>query len=146
MFATNQLESILAITLIIVVIFVMAFAGMALSSVVNDLAVKPMERMLATVRNIAKTIFKYSADVKEDDEEERDDDSEFEEDVEQASEMQLLEKVVQKLTALAELSTKKQPDFDKDNMGAEDLGILNMMGGGESGQGDAAVHVRNSHR
>merc|ERR1719502_1129825 len=102
MFATNQLESALGMVLIIVVVFVMAFAGLALSNVVNDLAVKPMERMLGTVRNIAKTVFKFSAEQAEEEKEEDDLDE-----IEEATEMQLLEKVVNKLATLAEISTKK---------------------------------------
>jgi len=127
MFNMNALESALGMVLILVVVFVMAFAGMALSNVVNDLAVKPMERMLVTVRSIAKTVFKFSAEQAE--EEDSDDDLD---EIEDTTEMQLLEKVVNKLATLAEISTKKQPDFDKDNMGAEDLGVLNMMGGQET--------------
>jgi cAMP-specific phosphodiesterase 4 len=140
MFAMNQLESALGMVLIIVVVFVMGFAGLALSNVVNDLAVKPMERMLGTVRNIAKTVFKFTAEQAE---EEENDDGDLDE-VEEATEMVLLEKVVNKLATLAEISTKKQPDFDKDNMGAEDLGVLNMMGGQET-QDTTGDTLRKSH-
>jgi cyclophilin family peptidyl-prolyl cis-trans isomerase len=136
MSAPIELEAGLSMLLILFVICVMAFAGMALSNVVDDLAVKPMERMLSTVRTIAKTIFKMGP---VDEEQANDDEDEELDGLEQATEMQLLEKVVSKLTSLAELSTKKQPEFDKENMGAEDLGVLHMMGGQETEASDVGI-------
>eukprot|EP00435_Cladocopium_sp_Y103_P055610 s455_g18.t1 len=107
------------------------FCGLALSSVVTDLAVRPLERMLGTVRKIASTVFKFSAEVaaEQNDEEVTDIDS--------SNEMKLLEKVVQKLAIIADLQTARAvPDETEEtcnspnaDMRDEDLGILSMMHG-----------------
>eukprot|EP00747_Dinoflagellata_sp_TGD_P108589 gnl/TRDRNA2_/TRDRNA2_170462_c1_seq3.p1 gnl/TRDRNA2_/TRDRNA2_170462_c1~~gnl/TRDRNA2_/TRDRNA2_170462_c1_seq3.p1 ORF type:complete len:707 (-),score=157.45 gnl/TRDRNA2_/TRDRNA2_170462_c1_seq3:439-2373(-) len=103
------------------VIFIMVFSGLTLSSVVTELAVRPLERMLTTVREIATTVFKFSHEVAEDDEEEI-------EDIDSASEMKLLEKVVNKLATIASLTAAKQVENIED-MQEEDIGVLNMMQG-----------------
>jgi len=120
-----QIESVLAIINILFIMFIMVFSGMALSSVVTAIAVAPLERLLATVRQIASTVFKLKASGDDDD------DSEEEEgyDIDSSSEMKLLEKVVQKLATIAELQMGGDPQLDHENMEEEDIGILNMMQG-----------------
>merc|ERR1719272_2675505 len=102
-----KFESVFSILNVFFITFAMVGSGLALSNVVTDLAVKPLERMLMTVRQIASTVFKFSKDVEE--EEDMDDEEEVY-DVEGTSEMELLEKVVQKLAVVAELQTKNNMD------------------------------------
>merc|ERR1719453_2937466 len=77
-----------------------------------------------TVRQIASTVFKFSQEF----ESEGQDDEEEVYDVDGTSEMELLERVVQKLAVVAELQTKHDMDQNED-MRHEDLGILSMMHG-----------------
>jgi hypothetical protein len=117
-----QLEAGLSIATILFIIFIMVFSGLALSSVVNELAVRPLERMLSTVREIATTVFKFSAEA------DIDDDMGDDTDLENANEMKLLERVVHKLSTIAELQTRHEIEQTED-MGEEDIGILSMMRG-----------------
>jgi hypothetical protein len=142
-------ESGFAILNIFFIVIAMVGSGLALSSVVTELAVRPLERMLTTVRQIASTVFKFSKEV-EDDEEDMDDDDEEMCDVEGTSEMELLEKVVAKLAVVAQLQTKNNTDHIED-MGDEDIGILSMMQGqnvalsntqGRSGNGSQGHQAR----
>jgi hypothetical protein len=120
----QQLDKGLAIVMIWFIIGIMIFSGLALSNVVTELAVRPLERMLKTVREIAETVFNMqkSAAV----EEEQEDDNE-EIDINSSSEMKLLEKVVQKLAIIADLQADKPRDVA--DMGEEELGILSLMQG-----------------
>jgi hypothetical protein len=117
-----RFEAGLAILNILFIVVAMLGSGLALSSVVMDLAVRPLERMLLTVRQIASTVFKFSKEV----EEEEEDEQELYD--EGTSEMELLEKVVAKLAVVAELQTQKNMDRTED-MGDEDIGILSMIQG-----------------
>jgi hypothetical protein len=108
------------------ILTVMIFSGLALSSVVTDLAVRPLERMLTTVRHIASTVFKFS----EDSLGEQADPTE----IEGTGEMILLEKVVDRLTTIAALHRKHntgthREQMDKEGMQQEDLGVITMMDG-----------------
>jgi cAMP-specific phosphodiesterase 4 len=124
MHAPNQLESGLAMCTICFIVFVMVFSGLALSSVVMQLAVRPLERMLDTVRQIATTVFKFSAQTMEDE-----DEHEEMADIDSSNEMKLLEKVVAKLAIIADLQTEKAlPTANADNTD-EDIGIFNMIHG-----------------
>jgi len=105
------------------IIFSMVFSGLALSSVVTELAVRPLERMLLTVRQIASTVFKFSQEVVS---EQGSEDEAY--DVDSTSEMELLEKVVQKLAIIADLQTRNNVERTED-MRDEDIGILSMMQG-----------------
>jgi len=115
-----MLKSGLGIVTIVFILFIMIFSSLALSSVVTELAVRPLERMLSTVRQIASTVFKFSAEVCDVDEEEAD--------IDISNEMKLLERVVQKLAIVADLQTAKHPQATAD-MRDEDIGILSMMQG-----------------
>merc|ERR1712196_746458 len=101
----------------------MVGSGLLLTNTVSDLALRPMERMLRLVREIAKTMFQNLPD------DESDDDM----DVDKSSEMQLLEKILARLATIAEITTKKAVDvgMDRDDMKEEDVGILNLMCGGQ---------------
>jgi len=106
------------------VMAIMVFSGLALSSTVNQLAVRPLERMLATVRQIATTAFKISAEVVDEDEK-----GEDVIDIDNASEMNLLEKVVQKLAIITQLQTSDAMPQATEDLRDEDIGVLSMMRG-----------------
>jgi cAMP-specific phosphodiesterase 4 len=122
--APRQLESGLAMLTIFFIVFIMVFSGLALSSVVMQLAVRPLERMLDTVRQIATTVFNLSAQSNEDA-------TEQDElvDIDSSNEMKLLEKVVQKLAIIADLQTTKTLPTTQEASTDEDIGIFNMMHG-----------------
>jgi len=122
MHAPAQIEAGLAIATMIFIVGIMLFSGLTLSSVVTELTVRPLERMLSTVRQIASTVFKFSAVVQEFPEEEA-------VDVESSNEMKLLEKVVQKLAIIADLQTAKNMPETKEDLRDEDWGILTMLHG-----------------
>jgi hypothetical protein len=124
MHAPAMLERGLAILQIGFIIGIMIFSGLALSNVVTELAVRPLERMLKTVRNIAEQVFRMSTGLQ--DEEEIDEEEEF--DINTSTEMKLLEKVVTKLSVIADLQSGRSQQVQED-MGEEDVGILNMMQG-----------------
>jgi len=107
------------------VMIVMIGSGLILSNSVSDLALRPMERMLRMVREIAQTMFSNLPDDESDDE--------FT-DVDQSSEMQLLEKILKRLATIAEITTKKAVDvgMNREEMKEEDVGILNLMCGGNN--------------
>lgn len=118
-----QIEAGLAIATMIFIIGIMLFSGLTLSSVVTELTVRPLERMLSTVRQIASTVFKFTAVVEEYP------DEEDAVDVDSSNEMKLLEKVVQKLAIIADLQTAKNVPQQKEDLRDEDWGILTMLHG-----------------
>jgi len=107
------------------VITIMMFSGLALSSVVTELTVRPLERMLLTVRQIASTVFKFSEDVAGEEMDLQEDVN----DIDSTSEMILLEKVVVKLAKIAALQTVQEHMQTTDDMQDEDIAILHMMQG-----------------
>eukprot|EP00929_Paragymnodinium_shiwhaense_P001806 TRINITY_DN102015_c0_g1_i1.p1 TRINITY_DN102015_c0_g1~~TRINITY_DN102015_c0_g1_i1.p1 ORF type:complete len:931 (-),score=177.56 TRINITY_DN102015_c0_g1_i1:206-2998(-) len=117
----TQIEASMGICTVFFIIVIMIFSSLALSSVVTVLAVRPLERMLSTVREIATTVFKLTADVVEEDEDTAD--------IDNSSEMKLLEKVVQKLAVIAALQARNDENLDTENMREEDIGIINMIQG-----------------
>lgn len=135
-----KFEAQLAMLNILFIIFAMVGSGLLLSSVVTELAVRPLERMLLTVRQIASTVFKFSKDVEDENEDEEEEEEIY--DVEGTSEMELLEKVVQKLAVVAELHTKNDHLDRTDDMKEEDIGILSMMRGKNVAQQSGASNAR----
>lgn len=123
MHGPTQTEAAFAIVTINFIMFLMIFSGLVLSSVVTELAVRPLERMLQTVKDIAETVFKFAAD--------QHDPDELEEEaynIDSSSEMKLLEKVVQKLAIIADLQSGQDVVATED-MEEEDIGILSMLQG-----------------
>jgi len=121
MHANFALDAGLAIGTILFIIVIMVFSSLALSSVVVELAVRPLERMLSTVRQIAKTCLNVSAGTAEQEDETID--------IDESNEMKLLEKVVQKLAIIADLQTAKNVPTSTEGMNDEDIGIFSMMAG-----------------
>eukprot|EP00929_Paragymnodinium_shiwhaense_P117905 TRINITY_DN8939_c0_g1_i1.p1 TRINITY_DN8939_c0_g1~~TRINITY_DN8939_c0_g1_i1.p1 ORF type:complete len:934 (-),score=209.72 TRINITY_DN8939_c0_g1_i1:157-2958(-) len=123
MHGPKQIEAAMSICTVLFIIFLMIFSGLALSSVVTELAVRPLERMLNTVRQIATTVFHLTQGLEDDPK------NEETADIETSSEMKLLEKVVQKLAAIAALQSKQDDNINTEDMRDEDIGILSMMQG-----------------
>merc|ERR1719359_2123806 len=117
-----QMEAGLSMCSMIFVMFIMIFSGLVLSSVVTELAVRPLERMLQTVKDIANTVFLYAKDNSTEENEEET------YDIDSSSEMKLLEKVVQKLAIIADLQSGNEMEATED-MQEEDIGILSMLQG-----------------
>eukprot|EP00929_Paragymnodinium_shiwhaense_P117907 TRINITY_DN8939_c0_g2_i1.p1 TRINITY_DN8939_c0_g2~~TRINITY_DN8939_c0_g2_i1.p1 ORF type:complete len:891 (+),score=194.66 TRINITY_DN8939_c0_g2_i1:190-2862(+) len=128
----KQEEAAASMILIVFIIGVMTCFGLIMSSSISVIALQPLERMLTVVRERCAQIFKYTDDLKE--EESKDgDNSEAEEydDMEQSSEFALLEKVVGKLAAIAQLTTENKELEVKENMDEDDLMKLNWMQGNQ---------------
>jgi len=125
MHQTLMVDKGLSMLNIFFIICIMVFSGLALSSVVTELAVRPLERMLKTVREIAQQVFKMEKGIKTEGEEE-DEGEEF--DINSSSEMKLLEKVVAKLAIIADLQSGHGPHVEE-GMTEEQIGIMNMMEG-----------------
>merc|ERR1740138_1337658 len=94
-------EALISMSSVFFILSIMVFSGLALSSTVTELAVRPLESMLATVRQIATTVFNMSAVVEEEDFDSVDGVI----DIDNDSEMNLLEKVVKKLAIITQLHT-----------------------------------------
>mmetsp|Transcript_151062 Transcript_151062/g.263246 ORF Transcript_151062/g.263246 Transcript_151062/m.263246 type:complete len:957 (-) Transcript_151062:162-3032(-) len=125
----KQMESVASIAMICFIIIVMCFFGLVMSSSISIIALQPLERMLAIVRERCAQIFKYTSELQEGDAD-VDDEEEEEEygDKEQSSEFVLLEKAVSKLAAIAHLSTTKNEPEVTEEMNENDIMVLNMMG------------------
>lgn len=114
-----EFEAGMGIVLICFVIIVMCLFGLFLSSSVSRIALVPLERILASVRGVAKQVLKLDAD---DDDDEREDENALE----QSNEFDLLERVVKKLATIAELTSKKNDIEVNEDMHDEDLAMIEM--------------------
>jgi HD-GYP domain-containing protein (c-di-GMP phosphodiesterase class II) len=129
----KQLEAIANITLIVFTALTMLVFGLVTSSSISAIALNPLERMLTAVRQQCKEIFRYTDEFKDfqaesekaenDEEEDYDDDDKAE-----SSEFVLLEKVVKKLTAIAQLAVKTTEVKARDDMGEDEIAQLNWAG------------------
>jgi hypothetical protein len=149
-------EANMGILLISLVVVLMCGACLLLNYAASELAVRPLERMLTSIKGSAKAIFSSVSALGP---EENDED--FGEHMD--SEVALLERVVRKIATLAELSSKKNL-FDEEamkGMKSEELGVLAMtathqthtrhatatessedMGGAPSGMGGVTVTMQ----
>merc|ERR1719215_1097989 len=97
---------------------------------ISVIAIQPLERMLETVRGQCKEIFKYTNTLQDlgssDDEE--DDDEDDPEDLDKVSEFALLERVVDKLGAIAELATGDQSERNIEEYSPDELLGLEFFG------------------
>lgn len=124
----KQMESIASIAMICFIIIVMCCFGLFMSSSISVIALQPLERMLAIVRERCAQIFKYTSELQEGDADVDDEEEEEYDDKEQSSEFVLLEKAVSKLAAIAHLSTTKNEPEVGEEMNENDIMVLNMMG------------------
>eukprot|EP00929_Paragymnodinium_shiwhaense_P117910 TRINITY_DN8939_c0_g5_i1.p1 TRINITY_DN8939_c0_g5~~TRINITY_DN8939_c0_g5_i1.p1 ORF type:complete len:884 (+),score=215.06 TRINITY_DN8939_c0_g5_i1:108-2759(+) len=133
--STNRVEEAASqMGLIVFIVLVMTAFGLLMSSSISTIALQPLERMLSVVRERCAQIFKYTNDLKEDEEEEDSDNEEDYDDLEQSSEFALLEKVVGKLAAIVQLTTAQNELETKENLNEEDQMRLNWM------QADQPMH------
>jgi hypothetical protein len=129
----KQLEAIANITLIVFTALTMLVFGLVTSSSISAIALNPLERMLTAVRQQCKEIFKYTDEFKdfnvENDKAENDEEEDYDDDDKaESSEFVLLEKVVKKLTAIAQLAVKTTEVKARDDMGEDELAALNWGG------------------
>ncbi|CAK8998147.1 unnamed protein product [Durusdinium trenchii] len=125
-----KVKAIISLLSNLFTVVVMLFFGVALSQVVTDLAVTPLERMLGTVREIAATVFKFSSlMVGQEEEEGQEGRLEDSAEIDNAGEMILLEKVVEKLAAIASVQAQSERIQRTEDMDKEDLGVLSMLQG-----------------
>merc|ERR1712093_85822 len=77
--------------LILLCVLVMLIFSAILTSSVSELAIVPLERMLASIASVAKSIGHYASEMLEAENEDEEDPEEFD-DIEQSTEMAFLEK------------------------------------------------------
>mmetsp|Transcript_8075 Transcript_8075/g.23669 ORF Transcript_8075/g.23669 Transcript_8075/m.23669 type:complete len:876 (-) Transcript_8075:115-2742(-) len=126
--APRQHEAAAAIGLIVFMILIMCVFGLLMSNSISVVALQPLERMLNVVRQRCKQIFKYTNELKEDDNPDSEDEVD---EVEQASEFTLLEKVVAKLAAIAHLSSGSAEPEIKENMNENEIIALGWLQGAQ---------------
>jgi len=111
----NRVDSAMNMVLMLVIMILMVGFSLVLSNSVSAIVLKPLERLLTQVRKMASTIFQSVTDMgaaMKDAEEDNISDSSLDEDTHAVgnafgNETQLLEKVVQKLAALSEITMNK---------------------------------------
>jgi len=130
--------------LICFVMLVMLVFGLVMSSSISVVALQPLERMLSVVRERCTQIFKYTDNLREEQDSDADQESEEYDDMEHNSEFVLLEKVVSKLAAIASLSTTKQEPELKDNMNENDMLVLSWMQGTQVSRSSGRGTIRGS--
>jgi len=111
----NQIDSLMNVLLLLVVMVLMVGFSLILSNSVSAIVLQPLEKLLLQVRKMASTIFQSVTDMAvtmEDDDDEDDEDDDDENNDQNSgnafgNETELLEKVVQKLAALSEITMNK---------------------------------------
>eukprot|EP00927_Polykrikos_kofoidii_P028472 TRINITY_DN24855_c0_g2_i1.p1 TRINITY_DN24855_c0_g2~~TRINITY_DN24855_c0_g2_i1.p1 ORF type:complete len:1003 (-),score=207.04 TRINITY_DN24855_c0_g2_i1:122-2974(-) len=112
----NQIDSLMNVLLLLVVMVLMICFSLVLSNSVSAIVLRPLEKLLLQVRKMASTIFQSVTDMAvtmrdEDDECADDEGEENEDECDHANafgnETELLEKVVQKLAVLSEITMNK---------------------------------------
>jgi len=132
----NQIDSLMNIMLLIVVMVLMVGFSLVLSNSVSAIVLRPLEKLLMQVRKMASTIFQsvtnMAVTMQEEDAEEQEENDE--DDIEGdafGNETQLLEKVVQKLAVLSEITMNKSV-VDAETMeglGEDDRAVINGFQG-----------------
>ncbi|CAE8621137.1 unnamed protein product [Polarella glacialis] len=138
----NQTDSLMNVLLLVVVIIMMLSFSLVLSNSVSAIVLRPLEQLLTQVRQMASTIFQSVTDMalvmkeesmKEDAGWEDESDSEGEGGGKAfGNETELLEKVVQKLAVLSEITMNKSV-VDPETMqglGEGDRAVINGFQGG----------------
>jgi len=136
----NQIDSMMNILLLLVVMAMMIGFSLVLSHSVSAIVLRPLENLLMQVRKMASTIFQSvtdmagtmrgetDEDVDPEDEDIQDDGNVF------GNETQLLERVVQKLAVLSEITVNKSVvDAEAlEGLGEEDRAVIHAFQGGMS--------------
>jgi hypothetical protein len=126
----QQMEAIASMGMICFIVVVMCVFGLLTSTSISTIALLPLERMLTVVRERCSEIFKYTTNWDmEEGEEAEDEDYDDMEKAEQSSEFALLEKVVKKLTTIAQISMIQDEPQVTDNLTKDEAMTLNWMQG-----------------
>jgi len=112
----NQIDSLMNLLLLLVVMVLMVGFSLVLSNSVSAIVLRPLEKLLMQVRKMASTIFQSVTDmavaVRDEADETNEDDEDMNDEKGEESnafgnETELLEKVVQKLAVLSEITMNK---------------------------------------
>lgn len=134
----RQYEAVANMSLICFVILTMCCFSMVISSNIGIVVLNPLERMLAVVRSHCMQIFKYTNDFKHEESSiDEQTGGEFD-DMEQASEFVILEKVIGKLAVIADISSTKAVEAH-DNMDENSIMVLNWMQGVQNHRSKSTV-------
>jgi hypothetical protein len=145
----NQIDSLMNVMLLLVVMVLMLSFSLVLSNSVSAIVLRPLEKLLQQVRKMASTIFQSVTDMAvtmreehEGENDEADDDEEQETAAATGNnfgnETQLLEKVVQKLAVLSEITMNKSV-VDAETMeglGEGDRAVIHGFQGSSGVQSD----------
>jgi len=119
----NLMEALLSILLMFTIVAMIFAAAVLVSHGVTSIVLRPMEKMLSVVKDVAGTIFasvdKLARTVANRNKQD-DDDS----DVEEGNEAKMLERVLRKLNALSELTVKKSPIEGYEELTVHDISML----------------------
>jgi len=133
----NQIDALLSIILLLCVMTLMVGASLNLGNSVSTVVLRPLEKLLDQVRDMAATVFKSAREMGDDGN--SDDDGEFREvdtDGVLGKEVDLLERVVMKLGALGNFSvTRNVPDEEADalaGLGQFDRAVIRGFQGSAS--------------
>eukprot|EP00397_Hematodinium_sp_SG-2012_P000395 GEMP01000395.1.p1 GENE.GEMP01000395.1~~GEMP01000395.1.p1 ORF type:complete len:2128 (+),score=348.42 GEMP01000395.1:152-6535(+) len=135
----NQYDAIMSIALLLAALFIMSTASLLLSNAVNKLSVRPLERMLDSVRNVAETVFQSVKNIESMQSQKSESDSE-ELEASAGSEVALLEKVVERLASMAELQilSASANTIDASAIKTEDMGVFEIVGRTVGSSGEAS--------
>lgn len=134
-------EALASAMIVVFIILTMCSFSMIMTADISVIALRPLERMLATVRQRCGQIFLYTDELQDDDDielpsDEEDDDFEME----LLGEFSLLEKAVVKLTAIAQIAKEKEgPEDQPQDFTDDDLMHLNFKGYRTTSENSAGV-------
>jgi len=126
----RQREALASALVVVFIVLTMCSFSLIMTADISVIALRPLERMLATVRQRCGQIFLYTDELQDDDDVELPSDEEddvFE--MELLGEFALLEKAVVKLTAIAQIAKAKEgPEDQVQDFTEDDLMHLNFKG------------------
>eukprot|EP00931_Biecheleriopsis_adriatica_P056833 TRINITY_DN33706_c0_g1_i1.p1 TRINITY_DN33706_c0_g1~~TRINITY_DN33706_c0_g1_i1.p1 ORF type:complete len:919 (+),score=195.62 TRINITY_DN33706_c0_g1_i1:61-2817(+) len=135
----KRMEALMGMCLILFIIVVMIVFSTILAENISTVALIPLERMLAVVRQRCTQIFKYTNELEENefsDGEEEDDENEDK----QTNEFALLEKAVSKLGAIASISAAPSAVAETtEELTENDLMVSNWISGAAWGHDDTRL-------
>jgi hypothetical protein len=146
----NQIDSLMNVLLLVVVMVLMVGFSLVLSNSVSAIVLRPLEKLLLQVRKMASTIFQSVTDMavtmRDEDDEGDDEGDGAEDEVDNANafgnETELLEKVVQKLAVLSEITMNKSVvDAETlDGLGEGDRAVIHGFQGSSGNDSCAWDH------
>lgn len=118
----NHFDAIMSLVVIVVILIVITAGSLVMKNAVDALAVKPLERMLDSVQQVAEIVFKSAKAIGSDDKE-LDQTGEH-------SEITMLEQVVERVASMAELHMQSDlvVTIDSSKINKEDRAVLETIG------------------